>query len=117
MSTYSKDCDFWVPKLTEVEDAVGVRTGLVLLDELEVVRRLVDNHTRVLAAVVDDLPQAVPRVLRHLEVGGIHILHLHHLCAVRELVHPGHACQRLPDAVDRTQTTQIPSTLNIIMAK
>lgn len=95
-------------KLTKVVDAVGVRTGLVLLDELEVVWRLVDDYACVLAAVVDDLPQAVPCMLLHLELGGIHVLHLHHLCAVRELVHPRHACQCLCDAVDQ-QTDQLRS--------
>lgn len=73
---------FPAPELTKVVDAVGVRTGLVLTDELEIMGCLADDHACILAAVVDDLPQAIPRMLFHLELGGIHILHLHHLCAV-----------------------------------
>lgn len=92
---------FQVPELTKIIDAVGVRAGLILLDELEVMWCLVDNHACVLAAVVDDFPQAIPCMLLHLEMGGIHVLHLHHLCAVRELVNPRHACLFLFDAADR----------------
>lgn len=70
------------PELTKVVNAVGLRTGLILLDELEVVWRFVDNHACVLVAVVDDLPQAIPGMLLHLEPIGIHVVHFHHLCAV-----------------------------------
>lgn len=82
---------FLVPELTKVVDAVGVWTGLILMDELEIMRCLVDDQACVLAAVVDYLPQAIPLMLLHMELGGIHILHLHHLCAVGEFVHPRHA--------------------------
>lgn len=73
---------FYFSQLTKVIDAVRVRAGLILLDKLEVMWRLVDNYATVLTAVVDDLPQAVPCMLLHLKLCGIHVLHLHHLCAV-----------------------------------
>lgn len=70
------------PELTEVVNAVRVWTGLILNDELEIMRCLVDDHACVPVAVMDDLSQAIPCMLFHLELGRIHILHLHHLCAV-----------------------------------
>lgn len=85
--------------LTEVVDAVGVWTELVPGDELEVVGRLVYDHTGVCVAVVDDLSQVLPRMLLHLELSGVHILHLNHLCAVRELVYPRHRCHSRSDPV------------------
>lgn len=91
-----RGADFSIPRpcadkgLTEVVEAVWVGARLVVFQhELEVVRGLVDDHARVLAAVVDDFAQAVPRVLLHKELGG-HVLHLHHLRAVWELVSPAH---------------------------
>lgn len=63
--------------LTEVVEAVGVGAGLIrLLHKLEVVRRLVDDKARVLAAAVDDVPKLVPGALLHLEAGR-GVLHLH----------------------------------------
>lgn len=76
-----------------------VGTGLVPDDELEIVGRLVDDHACVGVAVVDDLAQVIPRMFFHLELGGVHVLHLHHLGAVRELVHPRHRCQSRSDPV------------------
>lgn len=87
------------PDLTEVVDAVRVGTGLVHDDELEIVGCLVDDHACVGVAAVDDLAQVIPCMLFHLELGGVHILHLHHLCAVRELVRPCHRCQSRSDPV------------------
>lgn len=78
---------------------MGVGTELVLGYELEIVGCLVDDHACVGVTVVDDLAQVVPRMLLHVELGGIHVLHLHHFCAVRELVHPGHRCQSRSDPV------------------
>lgn len=87
------------PDLTEVVDAVRVGTGLIHDDELEIVGGLVDDHACVGVAVVDDLAQVIPCMLFHLELSGVHILHLHHLCAVRELVRPCHRCQSRSDPV------------------
>lgn len=87
------------PDLTEVVDAVRVGTGVVHDDELEIVGCLVDDHACVGVAVVDYLAQVIPCMLFHLELGGVHILHLHHLCAVRELVRPCHRCQSRSDPV------------------
>jgi len=79
-------CDHFRPwlgsLLTKIVDAMRVRAGLVFLDEVEVMWCLADNHAGVFAAVVDDLSQSVPRVLLHLELGGIYVLHFYNFCAV-----------------------------------
>lgn len=85
--------------LTEVVDAVGVGTEVFLDDKLEIVRCLVYDHAGVGVAAVDDLAQVIPRMLLHVELGGVHVLHLHHFCAVRELVHTCHRCQSRSDPV------------------
>lgn len=87
------------PDLTEVVDAVRVGTEVVLDDELEIVGCLVDDHACVGVAVVNDLAQVIPRMLPHVELGGVQVLHLHHFCAVRELIHACHFCQSRSDPV------------------
>lgn len=78
-------------QLTEIVQAVGVGSILIpLLDKLEVMRSLVGDHARVLPATVDNVPQAFPRVFLNKELRR-HVLHLHHLSAVRKAVHSRHA--------------------------
>lgn len=62
---------------------------ILLLHKLEVVGRLVGDHARILPATMDDVAEAFPRVLLHKELRR-HVLHLHHLRAVREAVHSRH---------------------------
>lgn len=78
-------------RLTEVVESVGVGPILIsLLHKLEVMRGLVDDHTRVFPATVDDVPKAFPRVFLHKELRW-HIVHVQHLGAVPQAVHSHHA--------------------------
>lgn len=70
---------------------MGVGAVLVLLlDKLEVMRSLVRDHARVFPATVDNVAEALPRVLFHKELRR-DVLHLHHFRAVRKAVHSRHA--------------------------
>lgn len=76
---------------TEIVEAMRVRARVVVfLDELEVVRGFIYDHSRVLPAAVNDVTQAVPRVLLHEKLRG-NVLHFHHLCTVCDVIDRSHS--------------------------
>lgn len=78
-------------QLTKVIQAVRVGAILILLlYKLEVMRSLVSDHARIFPATVDNVTEALPRVLLHKELRR-DVLHFHHFCAVRKAVHSSHA--------------------------
>lgn len=77
--------------LTKVVQPMGVGSILILLlHKLEVMRSLVSDHARILPATMDNVTEALPRVLLHKELRW-DILHLYHLRAVRKAIHSHHA--------------------------
>lgn len=82
---------FQFRQLTKVIQAVGVGAILILLlHKLEVMRSLVSDHARIFPATVDNVTEALPRVLLHKELRR-DVLHFHYFCAVCKAVHSRHA--------------------------
>lgn len=78
-------------QLTKVIQAVRVGSVLILLlYKLEVMRSLISDHARIFPATVNNVTEALPRVLLHKELRW-DILHFHHFRAVRKAVHSRHA--------------------------
>lgn len=76
--------------LTKIVQPMRMRAQLIVFqDELEVMGRLVNDHSRVFPTSMDDLAQAIPRMLFHKKLRG-YIFHLHHFCAVWKVVYCSH---------------------------